>query len=65
MQLKDLETVDNRLQKEEKRAMTGGIVAKRLVEVLHLYKAALEKGLSARTVVLDDLQQEAAKDCNY
>ena len=45
LQLKDLETVDNRL-----------------VEVLHLYKAALEKGLSARTVVLDDLQQEAAKD---
>ena len=63
LQLKDLETVDNRLQKEEKRAMTGGDpVAKRLVEVLHLYKAALEKGLSARTVVLDDLQQEAAKD---
>ena len=55
LQLKDLETVDNRLQKEEKRAMTGGDpVAKRLVEVLHLYKAALEKGLSARTVVLDD-----------
>lgn len=33
LQLKDLETVDNRLQKEEKRAMTGGDpVAKRLVE---------------------------------
>lgn len=63
LQLKDLETVDNRLQKEEKRAMTGGDpVAKRLVEVLHLYKDALEKGLSARTVVLDELQQEASKD---
>ncbi len=62
-ELKDLETVENRLQKEEKRAMTGGDpVAKRQVEVLHLYKAALEKGLSARTVILDDLQQEAAKD---
>ncbi|MDE7375083.1 MAG: redox-regulated ATPase YchF, partial [Odoribacter sp.] len=63
LQLKDLETVENRLQKEEKRAMTGGdAVAKRLVEVLYLYKAALEKGLSARTVVLDELQQEAARD---
>ena len=63
LQLKDLETVENRLQKEEKRAMTGGDAhAKRLVEVLHLYKEALEKGLSARTVVLDELQQEAARD---
>ena len=63
LQLKDLETVENRLQKEEKRAMTGGDAnAKRLVEVLHLYRDALMKGLSARTVVLDDLQQEAAKD---
>ena len=63
LQLKDLETIENRLQKEEKRAMTGGDpIAKRQVEVLHLYKAALEKGLSARTVVLDDLQREAAKD---
>ena len=63
LQLKDLETVENRLQKEEKRAMTGGdAVAKRLVEVLHMYKNALEKGLSARTVVLDELQQESAKD---
>ena len=43
--------------------MTGGdAVAKRLVEVLHMYKNALEKGLSARTVVLDELQQESAKD---
>ena len=63
LQLKDLETVESRLQKEEKRAMTGGDAnAKRLVEVLHLYKEALEKGLSARTVELNDLQQEAARD---
>ncbi len=63
LQLKDLETVESRLQKEEKKAMSGGDAnAKRLVEVLHLYKDALEKGLSARTVVLDELQQEAARD---
>ena len=63
LQLKDLETVENRLQKEEKRAMTGGdATAKRLVEVLHLYKAALEKGFSARTVELNELQQEVARD---
>lgn len=63
LQLKDLETVESRLQKEEKRAKTGGdAYAKRLVEVLYLYKSALEKGLSARTVELNDLQQEVAKD---
>lgn len=63
LQLKDLETVEARLQKEGKRAATGGDAnAKRLVEVLTLYKNALEKGESARTVELDDLQQEAAKD---
>lgn len=63
LQLKDLETVESRLQKEEKKAKTGGDpAAKRLVEVLYLYKEALEKGLSARTVELTDLQREAARD---
>lgn len=63
LQLKDLETVESRLQRDEKRATTGGdAVAKRQVEVLRLYRDALEKGLSARTVVLDDLQKEAVRD---
>ncbi len=63
LQLKDLETVENRLQKDGKRAMTGKDAnAKRFVEVLEMYKAALEQGLSVRTVELDDLQQEAVKD---
>ena len=63
LQMKDLETVESRLAKEEKRATCGSdAVAKRLVEVLHLYKDALQQGLSARTVELDELQQEAARD---
>ena len=63
LQLKDLETVENRLAKEEKKAQTGGDAkAKRLVEVLHLYKDALVQGKSARSVQLNDLQQEAAKE---
>lgn len=63
LQLKDLETVESRLQKEEKKAQTGGDpYAKRLVEVLHLYKSALVKGESARSVILNDLQQEVARD---
>ena len=63
LQLKDLETVDIRLAKEEKRAQTGGDAkAKKLVEVLHLYRDALVQGKSARTVRLDDNQREAARD---
>ena len=63
LQLKDLETVENRLAKEEKRAQTGGDAkAKKLVEVLHLYREALEQGKSARTVSLDEPQREAARD---
>ena len=46
LQLKDLKTVESRLAKEEKKAQTGGDAkAKRLVEVLHLYKDATEKSL--------------------
>lgn len=63
LQFKDLETVENRLLKEEKKARTGGDpYAKKLVEVLHLYKDTLEKGLSARTVNLDKEYAEIAKD---
>lgn len=63
LQLKDLETVDNRLAKEEKKAKTGGDpYAKRLVEVLYIYKEVLEKGISARAVKLEPLQEEVAKD---
>lgn len=63
LQIKDLETIENRFSKEEKKAKTGGDQkAKKLVEVMALYKEALLQGKSARTVQLDDSQQEAAKD---
>lgn len=63
LQIKDLETIENRFAKEEKKAKTGGDQkAKKLVEVMALYKEALLQGKSARTVQLDDSQQEAAKD---
>ena len=63
LQLKDLETVESRIKRDEKRAQTGGDRhAKKLVEVLYLYKEVLEKGLSARTVELDESQLEASKE---
>jgi hypothetical protein len=55
LQLKDLETVESRFAKTQKQAVAGGDKsAKRLLEILAQYKEALEKGKSARTVKLDN-----------
>ena len=59
LQLKDLETVENRIGKVQKQAQSGGDKsAKRLYEILVRYKEALEQGRSARTVVLDNREDE-------
>ncbi len=63
LQMKDLETVESRLQKSEKAAKASkDIELKKLVEVLHLYKSALVEGKSARTVELTESQEKVAKD---
>lgn len=63
LQFKDLETIENRYDKEVKKGKAGGDArAKKLVEVMDLYKAALLNGKSARTVELDENQAEVAKD---
>ncbi|MBQ4292210.1 MAG: redox-regulated ATPase YchF [Muribaculaceae bacterium] len=54
LQIKDLETVESRIAKTYKQAQTGGDkVARMQYEVLCRFKEALDKGLPARTVVLD------------
>ena len=54
LQLKDLETIDSRIDKVYKQAQTGGDKhAKQVYEVLAKYKAALEQGKNARTVTFD------------
>lgn len=59
LQLKDLETVENRLQKVQKQAQTGGDKQAKLVcDVLLKYKAALEQGLSARTVSFETKDEQ-------
>lgn len=59
LQLKDLETVDNRLQKTEKQAQTGGDKnAKMQVGVLKAFKEALTQGKSARTVTFDTKDEQ-------
>ena len=55
LQIKDLDTVNNRLSKVRKQAQTGGDKhAKRAVDVLLKYKAVLEQGRNAREVAFDN-----------
>ena len=59
LQLKDLETVEARLQKVYKQAQTGGDkTAKLAYEVLSRYKEALEQGLNARTVSFETKDEQ-------
>lgn len=64
LQLKDLETVEARISRVQKQAQTGGDkAAKRLYDILIQYKSALEQGKSARTVKLDNKEdQKLASD---
>lgn len=59
LQLKDLETIESRIAKVQKQAQTGGDKnAKRLYEILVQYKETLEAGKSARTVVIDNKEDQ-------
>ena len=58
LQLKDLETVEGRIGKEQKTAATGNKQAQTALSVLTAYKAALDKGLNARTVTFDGNDQQ-------
>ena len=59
LQLKDLETVESRLQKTLKQAQTGGDKNARLqAGVLQAYKDALTQGRSARTVRFETKDEE-------
>ncbi|WP_165021142.1 MULTISPECIES: redox-regulated ATPase YchF [unclassified Dysgonomonas] len=61
LQLKDLETVQARIQKVEKQAKTGGDKdAKRMYDILLQFKEVLLQGKSARTVTFDNKEDEKA-----
>ena len=64
LQLKDLETVEARIQKNEKQAKAGGDKqAKIALEVLYKYKEALSEGRNARSVeLLNKEEEQAAKE---
>ena len=59
LQLKDLETIEARINKVAKQAQTGGDKqAKQAWEVYKRYKEALEQGKAARTVELENKDEE-------
>src|SRR5574344_1987054 len=61
LQLKDLETVESRLQKQQKIAAIGNNKdAKIEVAVLEAYKAVLEQGKNARTVEFESKEEQDA-----
>ena len=62
LQLKDLETIESRIGKVQKQAVTGEKSAKRLFEIYQQYKSVLEQGKSARTVELDKEDRKLVRD---
>jgi GTP-binding protein YchF len=61
LQLKDLETVENRINKVQKQAQTGGDKnAKRQYDILMKFREALVQGKSARTVAFDNMEDRKA-----
>ena len=58
LQIKDLETIDQRLQKVSKQAAVGDKQAKIICDVLNAYREVLLQGKSARTVSFDSKDEE-------
>jgi len=62
LQLKDLETVESRINKVQKQAAAGDKQAKAVYDIYVQYREALVQGKSARTVKLDELDKKLVKD---
>ncbi len=62
LQVKDLESVEKKLEKAEKLVRVGDKEAGKLAEVLRVYKKHLESFMPARTVLLDNNEKQYAGD---
>lgn len=62
LQLKDLESVEKKLQKIEKAVRVGDKDAKKAFEVLTIYKEHLSSGKSARSVQMEEKDKEHIAD---
>jgi ribosome-binding ATPase len=65
LQLKDLETIENRISKVSKQARTGGDKeAARVLEVCEAFKAHLLQGKNARSLEMEPEKRAAIKELN-
>lgn len=64
LQLKDLEAIENKIDKVKKIAEIGDKEAKAIYDVVIKIKAQLEQGKSARTTSLDPKQWDLVQDLN-
>ncbi|EAZ79990.1 redox-regulated ATPase YchF [Algoriphagus machipongonensis] len=62
LQLKDLESIDKKIQKTEKVAKSGDAKARKELETLNLFKEALTSGKNARSVDVEKEDLEAVSD---
>lgn len=56
LQLKDLESVEKKIQKVERAAKSGDAKAKKELDILMQFKVSFEQGKNARQVQVDDLE---------
>ena len=64
LQLKDLESIDKKIQRLLKIAKSGDATAKKELAVLETFKASLEAGNNARSVEVSKEDLEAVRDLN-
>ena len=62
LQLKDLDSIDKKIQKSQKMAKTGDAVAKKEIAILSRFKEHLEAGKNARTLEISDDEKEIIQD---
>ena len=62
LQLKDLESVDKKIQRMEKLVKVGDKEAKKALEVLQIYKTHLENFQNARTAPVDEADKKFIAD---
>jgi ribosome-binding ATPase len=62
LQLKDLESVDKKIQRIEKIAKSGDAKAKKDLEILLRFKDGLQSGMNARSVDVDKEDLEVVRD---
>ncbi len=62
LQLKDLESVEKKIQRIEKIAKSGDAKAKAELEVLNRFKTGMTAGLNARAIEVDKEELEAVRD---